>query len=123
MNKLTLSLALVALVLTGFIHSARSISAYQGDPNVTGPNYTPERHASMTAAFENGDYNAWKELMQGKGRVTQLINQNNFAQFTKAHQLAAEGKIYEAQKIRQELGLGQHQGLGKNRGSGFRSCR
>lgn len=91
--------------------------AYRGDPNIKGPNYSAERHEAMTKAFENKDYNAWKNLMQGKGRVTQIINEKNFAQFAKAHTLALSGKIDEANKIRQELGLGLKNG--KNQGCGM----
>ncbi|MBT4277656.1 hypothetical protein HOD96_02840, partial [Candidatus Falkowbacteria bacterium] len=71
--------ALVALVATTGI--AVSTFAYQGDPNVKGPDYTPERHEAMTQAFENVDYNAWKEARgetKGKGRMMEVINEENF---------------------------------------------
>jgi len=105
-NKLTIgAAALTAVIVTaGF---AASSFAYQGDPSVQGPNYTPERHEAMTAAFETGDYNAWKELMSGKGRVTQVVNETNFAQFAQAHELSENGDIAGANEIRTELGLGQ----------------
>ncbi|KKP40714.1 hypothetical protein A2130_04000 [Candidatus Woesebacteria bacterium GWC2_33_12] len=45
-------------------------------------------------AFENKDFNARSNLMQGKGKVTQVVNKDNFAKFV------------EAQKIQAELGLG-----------------
>lgn len=93
--------------------------AYKGDPNVQGPNCTPERHEAMDKAFENNDYNAWKNLMQGKGRVTQVINEGNFAKFAQAHKLAEEGKTAEAAKIRQELGLGLRNGSGNGQGMGY----
>jgi hypothetical protein len=67
----------------------------------------------MTNAFNNKDYTAWKNLMPGKGRVTQVVNQDNFEKFAEAHQLALQGKTTEAQKIRQELGLGLRNGTGK----------
>ena len=87
--------------------------AYQGDATVKGPNYSVERHEVMEKAFENKDYNAWKNLMQGRGRVSQVVNKDNFSKFAEAHELMEQGKTAEAQKIRQELGLGMHDGSGK----------
>lgn len=90
--------------------------AYQGDPAVKGPNYSSERHELMQKAFENNDYEVWKNLMAGKGRVTQIVNQENFAKFAQAQKMAKEGNLAEAQKIRQELGLGLKNGLGRGFG-------
>jgi len=118
MNKKTMLLGATALVLGGLIMSPRLAEAYQGDPSVQGPSYTTERHEAMTQAFENDDYNAWKEQMQGKGRVTQVINEDNFALFAEAHKLALEGKTDEANQIRQELGLGLRNGSGHGNGMG-----
>jgi hypothetical protein len=56
--------------------------------------------------------------MQGKGRVTEVINESNFAKFAEAHKLAQEGNLEEANKIRQELGLGLHDGSGYKSGQG-----
>jgi len=116
MKKTTLGLGALVLGLGIISASAGTVLAYQGDPNVKGPNYSIERHEAMTKAFENKDYTAWKNLMQGRGRVTQVVNADNFAKFAEAHQLALQGKTAEAQKIRQELGLGLHNGAGKTSG-------
>ena len=111
-----------ALVLTAIAVSTISgkVLAYQGDPNVKGPNYTPQRHEAMMKAFENNDYNAWKNLMQARGRVTQVINESNFSKFAQAHELALQGKTQEAAKIRQELGLGLGNGTGAGNSQGNR---
>ena len=93
--------------------SAGTALAYRGDPAVMGPDYSAERHEAMTKAFENKDYDAWKNLMTNRNRVVQVINKDNFAKFAEAHALAKQGKTAEAQKIRQELGLGLHNGSGK----------
>ena len=108
-----------ALILTTIVVSAFSgqVLAFKGDPNVKGPNYTPERYEAMEKAFENNDYNAWINLMQGRGRVTQMINASNFAKFAQAHELAEQGKTEEAAKIRQELGLGMGTGMGNCQGN------
>jgi hypothetical protein len=119
MNKKALLLGFSALVIGGALIAPQAALAYRGDPNVKGPNYTEERHEAMEKAFETKDYPAWKNLMQGKGRVTQVINKDNFAKFTEAHELAEQGKSAESLKIRQELGLGLQngsgQGMGQNR--------
>jgi len=111
--------ALVAIVLTG---SQLVANAYQGDYTKQGPNYTEERHQVITQAFENNDYNAWKEQMNGRGRAVDVINQDNFAQFAKARTLGLSGDIAGADAIRAELGLRTHDGngggYGKGRGNG-----
>lgn len=99
--------------------SATNIFAYRGDPSVQGPDCTEERHAVMTQAFENNDYNAWRENMQGRGRVTEVVNEGNFAVFSEMHQLMLEGKTEEANAIRAELGLGQKNGSGQGKGQGM----
>lgn len=97
--------ALTALIVTAGL--ASSSLAYQGDPLIHGPNYTAERHDIMEATFENGDYAAWKETVDLRARVTQVINETNFTKFAEAHKLAESGDTLAADKIRVELGLGQ----------------
>lgn len=113
MKKISLGIGFIALLLGAATISTGTTLAYKGNPTVKGPNYSVDRHEAMTKAFENNDYNTWKGLMQGKGRVTQVINQDNFAKFAEAHRLILEGKNAEAQKIRQELGLGLKNSSGK----------
>jgi len=108
--------ALVAVMTVGF---AASAFAYQGDPSQQGPNYTPERHEAMEQAFETKNYNAWKDLMSGKGRVSQVINEGNFAKFAEAHELAESGDVAGAKAIRTELGLGNGGGNHGAKGKGM----
>ena len=107
----------LAVVLAGSYFFANQVSAYRGDPNVKGPSYSEERHEAMLKAFANNDYEAWKELMNGRGRVTEVVTKENFSEFAKAHKLASEGKLDEAREVRQKLGLGM--GYGR-RGNGYR---
>lgn len=116
MKKTTLGLVALALVLGVAVISTGSALAYRGDPAVKGPNYTAERHTAILKAFENKDYTAWKNLMQNRGMASKVVTEANFAKFVEAHNLALQGKIAEAQKIRQELGLGLKNGSGKNAG-------
>jgi len=117
--------ALAAIALTG---SQLVANAYQGDHTKQGPNYSQERHEAMTQAFNNNDYNAWKEQMDGRGRVTEVVTEENFAKFAKAHRLGLAGDTAGADAIRAELGLrtsngekgghGYGKGDGKGRGNG-----
>lgn len=113
MNKTILALSAAVLGIGAFFATSSSALAYRGDPNVQGPNYTAERHEAMTKAFENKDYNAWKKQMQGRGRVSQVINESNFAKFAEMHRLMLDGKTAEANAIRTELGLGLQNGSGQ----------
>ncbi|MFA5991064.1 MAG: hypothetical protein WC794_02335 [Candidatus Doudnabacteria bacterium] len=113
MKKSTLGLGALVLGLGIIGATSATVLAYQGNPAVSGPNYSIERHEEMTQAFANKDYGTWENLMQGRGRVTQVVNKDNFAKFAEAHALAEQGKTVEAQKIRQELGLGLHNGSGR----------
>ena len=119
MKKTSIFLGLAALVIGAVLFVPQTVHAYKGDPAVKGPNYTAERHTAMEKAFENKDFNAWKTLMAGRGRATQVVNSQNFAKFARAHELAEQGKTDEANKIRAELGLGLHNGSGMGQGMGF----
>ncbi len=116
MKKIAFGIGALALVLGVTFISTNSSLAYKGDPAVKGPNYSTERHTAMLKAFENKDYTAWKNLMQNRGRATQVVTEANFAKFVQAHNLELQGKTVEAQKIRQELGLGLQNGSGRNAG-------
>lgn len=107
---------LIAILATWLIATLAFtwVSAYQGDPSVQWPNYTPERHEDMEEAFETNNFEAWSNLMEGKGRVTQVVNADNFSRFAEAHKLAENGDLEWAKAIRAELGLGLKDG--SNRG-------
>ncbi len=87
--------------------------AYRGNPAVKGPNYTMERHTAMERAFEANDYAAWKNLVKSRGRITEVINKDNFARLAQAHELAENGDLAGAARIRAELGLGLRNGAGR----------
>ena len=116
MTKKTTILGIASLAILGMATFIFGASAYRGDAGVKGPNYTPERHEAMQKAFESGDYKAWKDSMNGRGRVSEVINEQNFKRFAEMHQLMLDGKNEEANVIRQELGLGHKNGQGKGMG-------
>ena len=111
--KKTLIIATMALLITTGIVSIAS--AYQGDPNTQGPDYSAERHDAMIIIFENKNYEAWKELV-GNRPIVEKVSAENFEKFIEARQLTQDGKIEEANKLRQELNLGQGN---KTRGQGL----
>lgn len=121
MKKTTLTALAVGVIAIAAITIGSAVSAFQGDYTKTGPEHTTEREAIMTQAFENNDYQTWKENMQDRGRVTEVINEENFARFAEAHRLGKTGDIAEADTIRTELGLrtsnGQALGLGRGQGN------
>ena len=114
-KKTVLTLAVLGLVLGGGIIVT---DAYQGNPTITGPNYTPERHAIITQALSKQDYVAWQEAMIGRP-IANKVNQDNFNKFARAWQLAQDGKLDEARALRQEIGLGNGvMNHGVNKGQG-----
>ncbi len=123
-TKKLLLISALTIASLGFL-AINNVYAYRGDYTQKGLDYTPEKHEVMEEAFENNDYNAWEELMAGKGRVTEVINEDNFARFSEAHRLAEEGNYEETDKIRQELGLRTRNGdsigakYGKGDGQGY----
>lgn len=110
MKKTIIVSSLLAVTLL-----ASTAMAYQANPDQSGPRYSPERHENMIKAMETKNYEAWKELMGDRSRITQVINEDNFSLFAEAWQLTREGKFEEATEIRQELGLnqGRHQVSGQ----------
>jgi len=104
------AIALGLLMTTAIV--ASGASAYQGNPDIQGPNYSPERHEKMTQAFENNDYESWKNTMtenKRHGRIMNIVNEDNFAKFSEMRQLRIDGDTEGANAIRAELGLGQGQ--------------
>lgn len=101
---------------------ATPVLAYQGNPELQGPNYSPERHKAMEVVFEKADYDGWLKLMEGKAtRLKEVISsQAKFAEFAKAHEEGADALA----KFRADNGLnahangnrrGMHDGLGNKR--------
>jgi len=113
----------LAVVMMGAF-AISSAMAYRGDYSKQGPAYSPERHIAMTEALDDNDYEAWSELMTDRGRITQVINAENFTRFAEAKRLARNGDLDGADAIRKELGLRTHNGekvdaeYGEKRGRG-----
>ncbi|HCQ31093.1 TPA: hypothetical protein DIU27_01755 [Candidatus Collierbacteria bacterium] len=116
-KKIIFASSLVLTLIVGGVYASRAW-AYRGNPTIQGPNYSAERHEAMERAFETNNYEAWKTQMGGRGRVSEVVNKDNFAEFAKAHQLAEAGRLDEANAIRTKLGLNLQSGSGQGRGMG-----
>ena len=76
-----------------------------------------EHKAQVEEAIESGDYNTFRELMGDKGRLAEVITEDNFDQFIQLHELKSEGKFEEAKELAKELDLGIMKGrFHKNKG-------
>jgi len=130
--KKTTTFGMLAILLVGLL-TIGLVSAYKGDPNVQGPNFSEDRHEAMEEAFESQNYNDWYNLMSENGRNTRVMNvitEDNFAIFAQAHEAAENGDFETATRLRSELGLnngngpkdgtgyGKSMGQGMNRGNG-----
>lgn len=109
-NIITISAAVVAVV------AVLGLSAYTFAAGNRGSWGNKE---AFKEAVEAGNYEAWSELVGGKGKIGEIINNENFSQFSQMHNLMQEGKVEEAKAIAEELGLpgkagfkGMHQGKG-----------
>jgi hypothetical protein len=116
--------SLIALMLVGIFLSTAIASAYKGDfgkkgnYSKEGPFFDEERHELMKKAFLDADYEAWKYLMKEDGRSSkafELVTEENFETFVKAHEAAMSGDYETAIALRNEIGLNQGKGYPKER--------
>jgi len=124
-NKKRTNKALMSFGIFGIVAllGISIVFAYQGDPNVQGPNFSEERHEVMQEAFESGNYQDWYNLMTENDRhprIVDVITAENFDKFIEARN---DGTLKE---FRESLGLGLGQmkhgngeALGKGQGKGF----
>jgi hypothetical protein len=99
-KKIGAGLGVFAVVLAvGVI----SVSASQGDFNFRAKKVGLENKEVFVDAIENNDYTAWQELMSKRGRVGELVTEENFANVVKMHQLMEDGKFEEAKDLKKEL--------------------
>lgn len=110
--KKVITTGILAFVL-GLVFASKTL-AYQGDPNIRGPNCTNGHYEQIQAAIEKKDYYTWKKLMGDRGITRRINNQQEFNKFAEMKKLILQGKIDEANKIRDELGLGGR--FGNDRG-------
>lgn len=67
---------------------------------------------NLQTAIEQADYQTWKSIIDSQPKITDYINESNFSKFSEMSKLMKEGKITEADAIRDELGLPDDIGMG-----------
>lgn len=119
MNKKIMMFFAVGFVL---LLGTGMVFAYQGNPEVEGPNYTDERHETMQEAFDTNNFELWYSTMSEnvKGRILEIVNKDNFDIFTEAREATLSGDADKATELKQSIGLsaGQHDGQGQGSHNG-----
>ncbi len=122
-NKQILGIGSVLGVVALLTMGVGSALAYQGDMTKVGPNHTEQREAAIDKALEANSIDEWKKLMTQDGRTPRVVEvidtQQELDKFKEMRELKQAGKYEEAQKIREELGLGMRNGEGRGMGRGL----
>ena len=106
MKKILLALALLALIPAAF-----AFGDGKGE-------YCNEMHE----AFENQDYELWKETMLERGKNSNAlnkVNEDNFHVFVEARKARIAGDLETSDLLKAEIGLG----VGAGNGNGFKGGR
>ena len=109
-----------ALMAVAVISLSVMVTAYRGNFEERSPYYEEGRCDDMLDAFDEYDYEAWKELMTLNGRnsrVLEVVNEYNFHLFVEAHRAGKNGDYATANAFRAKLGL--NNGVGPKNGEGF----
>lgn len=104
-------LSILAIFAVALVASIGIASAYMGNPGFMGANYNEEVHEQLKTAIESGDYESWNQIREEnnlpmKGKMNQVITEENFAMFQQLHEAVMNGDTETAGQIREELGLG-----------------
>lgn len=122
-SKMYLLASFLGLIVTTLAVS--SLVSAQEEPR--GANFDPVRHEAMQEALENKDYQAWKQEVDSRPRMTDFVTEENFDKFAEMHELMQAGDYEGAEAIRDELGLpemGPGKGMGgfkRGNGMGFKA--
>jgi len=97
--------------------AAVPVLAYRGNADAAGEGrFAPAQHEEMIQAIEDGNYDAWKALMEEKpGRgpaMFEVITAANFPIFAEMHQKMLAGDREGADALREQLGLSAPMGRG-----------
>ena len=96
-----------------------AMSAGINEDNFTKIKARHDNKEKIKKAIEDGDYNAWKQALNERPKMEDRVTEENFSKFSEMYKLIEEGKIDEANKIKEELGLdGFGRGVGMMGNSG-----
>jgi hypothetical protein len=126
------ALAMIAILGVGMVSAlgyAKGLGFMNQDLSDEEKTQMQEQRNQMQTAIENGDYAAWKSLMEAQvaNRQSQ-ITEENFNKIVEQHQQRTElrtameearesGDYTQVQELQKELGVGR--GFGMGRGDGF----
>ncbi|MFA6466678.1 MAG: hypothetical protein WCV71_02355 [Patescibacteria group bacterium] len=109
-----LGLVLTTLVVSSMASAGETTGKWQGK-NFDSARYEAmeESRQALQTALDNGDYNAWKEIVDSRPKITDYVNQDNFVQFVQMHKDMQAGDFEAADTIRTELGIPMGLGMGE----------
>ncbi len=110
----------IALMAVAILSLSVMVTAYRGNFEEKSPYYDEGRCDEMLDAFDENDYEAWRELMALNNRnskVLEVVDEENFHLFVEAHRAGKNGEYEVANELRTELGL--NNGIGPKNGEGF----
>ena len=110
----------IALMAVAVLSLSVMATAYRGNFEEKSPYYEEGRCDDVLDAFDEFDYEAWRELKAingGNSRVLDVVNEENFHLFVEAHRAGKSGDYERANALRAELGL--NNGVGPKNGEGF----
>ena len=69
-----------------------------------------ERHEELAKVLEENDFEAWSDFISesedwGRGKIREVVTEENFPTFVAMHEAMEAGDIVRANELREELGL------------------
>lgn len=120
-KRLIAMFSLLAVIGIAAITATQAM-AFMGDPAARGPMFNEEIHTQLQQAMQDGDYETWKGILEEnnlpmKGRIFQVMNEENFENFAQMHEAMQNGNYETANQIREELGIGmEHRHMARFQG-------
>lgn len=102
MKKKKTIITLSALIAAAALGTSAFVYAH-GNDGFAGFGFRAEGNAEVKEAMDNGDYQAWKNLVSQK--ADEFASEENFDNMKQVHDLMAEGNVEEAEALREELGM------------------
>ena len=106
-KKAAVNIALLTIILTtGILNSYPSSADIDPDKDADNqklPKYSQDKQEKVALAFEDNDYQAWKEIVGTKSKIGGAVNESDFQRFVNARKAARSGQYDEAIRITEEL--------------------
>jgi hypothetical protein len=104
-KKAAINIAMLTMILTtGIINSYPSVVDGDQDlDNQKASKYSQVKKERATEAFEDNDYQAWKEAVGSKSKLSNAVKELDFQNFVAARTAARNGRYEEAIQITERL--------------------